>query len=101
MSIPSPSDQELEQRLATPLMDVLIRAGLILAMAVLCYQVFSPFLHLMVWALILAVALYPLHQFLASQRGQAEGLAATLVVVVCVVLIVAPTAMLKARSVIR
>ena len=94
MSIPSPSDQELEQRLATPLMDVLIRAGLILAMAVLCYQVFSPFLHLMVWALILAVALYPLHQFLASKIGGKQGLAATLVVVVCVVLIVAPTAML-------
>jgi predicted PurR-regulated permease PerM len=94
MNIPSQPDQELEQRLATPLLDVLIRAGLILAMAVLCYQVFSPFLHLMVWALILAVTLYPLHQFLASRIGGKQGLAATLLVVVCVVLIVAPTAML-------
>jgi predicted PurR-regulated permease PerM len=87
-------DQELEQRLATPLLDVLIRAGLILTMAVLCYQVFSPFLHLMVWALILAVTLYPLHQALASKIGGKQGLAATLLVVVGVVLIVAPTAML-------
>jgi predicted PurR-regulated permease PerM len=94
MNIPSQPDQELEQRLATPLLDVLIRAGLILAMVVLCYQVFSPFLHLMVWALILAVTLYPLHQFLASKIGGKQGLAATLVVVVCVALIVAPTAML-------
>jgi predicted PurR-regulated permease PerM len=94
MNIPSQPDQELEQRLATPLLDVLIRAGLILAMTVLCYQVFSPFLHLMVWALILAVTLYPLHQFLASKIGGKQGLAAILVVVVCVVLLVAPTAML-------
>jgi predicted PurR-regulated permease PerM len=94
MTIPSQTDQELEQRLATPLLDVLIRAGLILAMTVLCYQVFSPFLHLMVWAMILAVTLYPLHQSLASRIGGKQGLAATLVVVVCVVLIVAPTAML-------
>ena len=94
MNIPSQPDQDLEQRLASPLLDVLIRAGLILALAMLCYRVFSPFLHLMVWALILAVTLYPLHQFLASTIGGKQGLAATLLVVVGVVLIVAPTAML-------
>jgi hypothetical protein len=82
MNIPLQPDQELEQRLASPLLDVLIRAGLILAMAMLCYQVLSPFLTLMVWALILAVTLYPLHQAFASKiRGQ-QGLAATLLVVV-------------------
>ncbi len=41
---------------------MLIRAGLILALVMLCYRVFAPFLVLMVWALILAVTLYPLHQ---------------------------------------
>ena len=35
---------ESEQLLASRLLDVLIRAGLILALAMLCYQVFSPFL---------------------------------------------------------
>ena len=94
MNPPSQSDQELEQRLASPLLDVLIRAGLILAMAMLCYQVFAPFLTLMVWALILAVTLYPLHQSLARQIGGKQGLAATLLVVVGVVLLVVPTAML-------
>jgi predicted PurR-regulated permease PerM len=94
MNIPSQPDQELEQRLATPLLDVLIRAGLILAMVMLCYRVLSPFLTLMVWALILAVTLYPLHQSLASKVGGKQGLAATLLVVVGLVLIVVPTAML-------
>jgi predicted PurR-regulated permease PerM len=94
MNIPSQSDQELEQRLASLVLDVLIRAGLILAMAMLCYQVLSPFLTMMVWALILAVAIYPLHQSLASKIGGKQGLAAILVVVMGIVLIVAPTAML-------
>jgi predicted PurR-regulated permease PerM len=94
MNIPSQPDQALEQRLASLMLDVLIRAGLILAMAMLCYQVLSPFLTLMVWALILAVTLYPLHQTLASKIGGKQGLAATLVVVVGIVLIVVPTAML-------
>jgi predicted PurR-regulated permease PerM len=93
MNIPS-QPQELEQRLASPLLDVLIRGGLILAMAMLCYRVFSPFLHLMAWALILAVTLYPLHQFLASKMGGKQGLAATLLVITGIVLIIAPTAML-------
>ena len=94
MNIPSQPDNELEQRLASPLLDVLIRAGLILAMVMLCYRVFSPFLTLMVWALILAVTLYPLHQALANKIGGRQGLAATLLVVVGLVLIVAPTATL-------
>src|SRR5262249_38879373 len=94
MNIPSQPDQELEQRLASPLLDVLIRAGLILVMAMLCYQVLAPFLTLMVWALILAVTLYPLHQALSSKIGDKHGLAPTLLVVVGIVLIVVPTPML-------
>ena len=94
MNIPSQPDNKLEQQLASPLLDVLIRAGLILAMVMLCYRVFSPFLTLMAWALILAVTMYPLHQSLASRIGGKQGLAATLLVIIGVALIVAPTAML-------
>ena len=53
---------------------MLIRAGLILALVMLCYRIFSPFLVLMVWALILAVTLYPLHQCAGRQDGRAHGL---------------------------
>ncbi len=76
------------------LLDVLIRAGLILALALLCYRVFAPFLVLMVWALILAVTLYPLHQTLARRIGGRNGLAATLIALLGIVVIVAPTAVL-------
>jgi len=76
------------------LLDVLIRAGLILFLAVLCYRIFSPFLTLMAWALILAVALYPLQQFLAAKIGGRQGLSATMIVILGIVLIVTPTAIL-------
>ncbi|HQR19309.1 MAG TPA: AI-2E family transporter [Burkholderiaceae bacterium] len=76
------------------LLEVLIRAGLILALAVLCYQIFSPFLTLMVWAVILAVALYPLHRWIAVRMGGRQGLSATLLVLLGLVLIIAPTAVL-------
>lgn len=90
----NPTDPEFEKRLVSLFLDALIRAGLILAMVVLCYRVFSPFLTLMVWALILAVTLYPLQQMMAARMGGREGLAATLLVVLGLVLIVGPTAVL-------
>ena len=70
----------LEMRLSRKLLDVLIRAGLVFAMVVLCYRIFSPFISLMAWAVILAVTLYPAHQKLARKLGGKQGLAATLLV---------------------
>ena len=72
MNIPDKPDLEFEQRIMSRLLDVLIRAGLVIAMVVLCYRVFSPFMNLMVWALILAVTLYPLHQH-ACRAGWGAG----------------------------
>jgi predicted PurR-regulated permease PerM len=88
------SDTESDKRVARSLLDVLIRAGLILALVMLCYQVFAPFLTLMVWALILAITIYPLHLSVASRLGGRQGLAATLQVLLGIVLILAPTALL-------
>jgi len=89
-----PSTTADEKRHARLLLDVLIRAGLILALVLLCYRIFAPFIVLMVWAVILAVTLYPLHQKLAARMNGRQGWAATLITVLGVALIVAPTAVL-------
>jgi len=94
MDAPYKLDPDLEKRLSRSLLDVFIRAGLVFAMVVLCYQIFSPFVALMAWALILAVTLYPLHQKLARRMGGKQGRAATLLVIGGIVLIGLPTAVL-------
>jgi predicted PurR-regulated permease PerM len=94
MNAPGQPDPELEQRLFRKLLDVFIRAGLIFALTALCYRIFSPFISLMAWAVVLAVTLYPAHQKLARRMGGRQGLAATLLVFVGIVLIGLPTAML-------
>jgi predicted PurR-regulated permease PerM len=94
MHDPKATDRSFDSRDEGRLLDVLIRAGLILVLAMLCYQIFSPFLVLMVWALILAVTLYPLNQALAGRLGGRKGWAATLITLLGVTLIVAPTAVL-------
>jgi predicted PurR-regulated permease PerM len=94
MSTPWQPDSDFERRASSRLLDVLIRAALIGVLAVLCYRVFAPFLTLMVWAVILAVTLYPLHRALARRIGGRQGLAATIVVIIGGLLIVTPSAVL-------
>ncbi len=73
------------------LWDTLVRVGLVGALVALCLYVFSPFLNLMVWSIILAVTLYPLHQMLARRIGQRQGLTSTIMVLLGIALIVVPT----------
>ena len=88
------NDHETERRGQARLLEVLIRAALIGALALLCYRVFSPFLTLTAWSIILAVTLYPLHQKLARRVGGKQWLASTVLVVVGILLLVLPTALL-------
>ncbi|MEZ2585002.1 AI-2E family transporter [Kluyvera intermedia] len=84
----------VEKRLVARFMDMFIKFGLILALASFCFTVFSPFLNMMLWAIILAVTLYPLHQRFCAYMGGRQGWASTLLVVLGILLIVAPTVMM-------
>jgi len=94
MNSSSKPDIELEQRIASRVMDVFIRIGLVVVLTLLCYRIFSPFLTLMLWALILSVALYPAHLAVARRLGGRQGLAATLIVILGIALIVVPSSVL-------
>ena len=84
----------VEKRLVARFLDMFIRFGLILALASFCYTVFSPFLNMMLWAVILAVTLYPLHQYFATKLGGKQGWSSTLIVLLGIVLIVVPTVLM-------
>lgn len=83
-----------EKALSHGLLDVLIRAGLIAVLVVACWQVFHPFLDLMIWAVILAVTLYPLHVRFKRRLGNKDGRAATLLVLISIALIMVPVYLL-------
>lgn len=81
----------LERRLPSSLWDTLMRVALIGALVVICFQVFSPFLHLTVWSIILAITLFPLHRMLARRISGRQGVASVILVVLGIGLIVVPT----------
>ncbi len=76
--------------------DSLIRVVLVLLLVVAALRVFAPFMDLMLWGLIIAVTIYPSHQKLASKLGGKEGRAATLIVLLGIILLGVPVALLGA-----
>ena len=78
------------QRPVAGLLDVLIKAGLVAGLVIFAFQVFQPFLELMLWAVILAVTLYPLQQRIKRASGLKDGHAATLVVLLVLLVLPVP-----------
>ena len=91
------SNQSYVARVFTPkdFMDGLIRFAFISLLIVLCFRIFNPFMNLMIWGLVLAVTVYPLHQSLARRIGGKQGLAATIIVLFAILLLGIPTAVLS------
>lgn len=75
-------------------MDLFIRFGLILFLVVNCYQIFRPFIGLMLWSIILAVALYPVHSAMARKMGGKQGRAAVALVLGILLSVLVPTTLL-------
>lgn len=76
------------------MMDLLIRMTLILYLSYLCLKVFAPFALLMLWALIIAIVLFPLHQKLAKKFNGKQGRAATVIVLLGCLIIGTPVVVL-------
>ncbi|WP_162823779.1 AI-2E family transporter [Lysobacter sp. TY2-98] len=77
------------------LLETLVSLGLILVLVYLCGRVFMPFASLLTLGMILAIALFPMFDWLAQRvfRGK-RGLIATLLVLVTLVLVGVPLLML-------
>ena len=76
--------------LSRGMLDVLIRAGLIVVLVLFCFEIFRPFRDLMLWSVILAITLYPLQERLMGPLGQKEGRAATVIVLVAIAILMVP-----------
>ena len=91
-----PDDKRETNLMSKSFVDAMIRVGLIAVLVFLCVRVFSPFVVLISWALILAIMMYPLQQRIARQFGGRQGLAATLIVAIVLLILGGPVAMLGA-----
>src|SRR6516164_8878938 len=81
-------DQEPTRTLSSAVIDLTVRLGLLGLLGYWSFRVVAPFITIGLWSAILTVALYPLFHWLA--RRLAARLAATLVTLLCLVIVVGP-----------
>lgn len=89
-----PANRFLGVNSGRELLDVLIRAGMIAVLVSWCFQIFQPFLNLMLWAVILAITLYPLNQKLAVVFGNRPGFASVLLILLGLACLIGPLSLL-------
>ncbi|MCQ1056845.1 AI-2E family transporter [Photobacterium sp. DNB23_23_1] len=86
-------NEKLKQILTKAFTASLIHFSVIAFIVLVCFWAFMPFLPILMWALVLAIALYPVRQFLGAKLGWSAARASTLIAIVGVLLLGVPTAM--------
>jgi predicted PurR-regulated permease PerM len=86
------SEDEIFQHRA---LESAIRIGLILLLVVWCFHIVEPFLMLILWGAIIAVAVYPLFMKFQALLGGRQKLASTLMTLIALTMLITPTIMLS------
>jgi len=79
--------------------EIFIRIGLIVLLLLWAFRIISPFIDLLAWSAILAIALYPVCQFIAKRMGGKIGRASIVLTLLLIALIILPTVQLVISSV--
>jgi len=79
------------QKTTSTVVDVLIRVGFLLILVAWCFQILTPFLGPVLWALLISVVLNPIYQKLAAKMGGRKKLSATLITLVMLAFIILPS----------
>ena len=74
-------------------MEAAIRIGVVALLLIWSLQIFRPFMEIVLWGVILAVALFPAFNFFCNKLGGRKKLTATLMTLVALTLIIVPTIM--------
>jgi predicted PurR-regulated permease PerM len=67
-----------------------LRIGAIFLAVYLCYRILAPFIPLVLWGAIMAVAIYPLHRRVAAWIGDRTNISATLIALLGLIILIVP-----------
>jgi predicted PurR-regulated permease PerM len=84
----------LDLALARTTVEVLVRVGVLLVLVVWCFWITRPFIVAVLWGAILAVAVHPGYRRLCHWLGGREGLAATILSLLALLLLIGPLSMM-------
>ena len=95
----SADSSRVDQGFLANAMASFLQIGALLVLLWWCFSIVRPFLSIVVWAVIIAVAVYPLHKSLAARMGGREKLSATVFTLIGLAIIIVPTWLLAESSI--
>lgn len=75
-------------------LETTIRLGVVAVLAIYCYQIVRPFIHAVLWGIIIAIAVFPIYRRLRSSFGGRPKLAATVMTIALALIMVLPVVLL-------
>jgi predicted PurR-regulated permease PerM len=87
----SADSRKVDQKFLANAMASFLQIGALLVLLFWCFNIIKPFIGIVVWAIIIAVAIYPLHVSLAAKFGGRHKTAAIIFALVGLAVILVPT----------
>ena len=88
------TETKIEQSINTTL-----RIGFVALLFVMSFLFLKPFIIPIVWGIIIAVAIYPIHKKISKKLGNKEKLSATILVIIGLSMIIVPAAMFTSSTI--
>lgn len=70
--------------------EIALRIGLLFLLLYWCYSIVKPFIDILVWAVIFAVALFPVFGWVQQKLGERKKLASAIIVIVMLIVLIIP-----------
>ena len=87
----SADSSRTDNRFLANAMAAFLQIAAVVALAWWCFSITRPFLHMIVWGVIIAVAVYPLHLLLTAKLGGRAKWSATVLALIGIAIVVLPT----------
>ena len=95
----SANSAQTDDRFLANAMASFIQIGALLLLLILCYRIFSPFIMVVLWGIIISIALYPAHTSLTAKLGGREKMSSIILVAIGLAVVIVPTWMLAESSI--
>ena len=79
-----------QNRSSEQVIQIAIRLSFLAGLIIWCVVIVRPFISILAWSAVLAVALYPLHAWLSDNLGQRRKLSASIVTVLAAAVVIVP-----------
>jgi predicted PurR-regulated permease PerM len=76
------------------IVDILIRLGLLALLVMWCFDILRPFILILIWAVVIAIAVYPIHQIVMKLFRGRKALSVIVITIIMLSIIIIPSTMI-------